>query len=63
MHLRHHTLPIDLKVYEQLSFNASMVKQVYTADLKSAARKGVPVRFRLEAPSFTRSIVAIEKYH
>ncbi len=33
------------------------------ADLKSAAREGVPVRFRLEAPSFILSIITIEKYH
>lgn len=35
---------------------ARMVKLVDTADLKSAASNGVPVRFRLRAPVFMRAI-------
>jgi hypothetical protein len=38
----------------RISGVARMVKLVDTADLKSAASNGVPVRFRLRAPRITR---------
>lgn len=39
-------------MYKADRFYALVAEQVDAADLKSVARKGVPVRFRPSAPSF-----------